>query len=92
MSDPHDIATDLRACAAWISEPFADAEMVGRLTVLADSFDQPGDGPLAYDETLGRMVRLVPTAEHVTMADGEMSLVIHDGWRFPSRVTTEGAD
>jgi hypothetical protein len=52
-SDPHDIAADLRACAAWISEPFADAEMVGRLTALADSFDQPGE--LRFNRETGLM-------------------------------------
>jgi hypothetical protein len=97
MSDPHDIATDLREAAGlcfleW--QPPDEMEMLhaigARLEALADSFDQPG--PLAYDETTGRMVRMVPTAEHVWAADGEMSLVIHDGWRFPSRGTSEGAD
>jgi hypothetical protein len=89
MSDPHDIAADLRGAAALCEGAaisVTDEGWIGRgarLEALADSFDQPG--PLAYSETEGRMVRL-ERVRHFTLERTEWL------WRFPSRVTTEGAD
>jgi hypothetical protein len=57
---------------------------------LADSFEQPGDGPLAYDPDTGRMVRLEPV-EHIHEPGIGAMPVTQALWRFPSRVTSEGA-
>jgi hypothetical protein len=90
MSDPHDIAADLRQAAASVRfenlqhhSPRAD-----RLEALADSFDQPGDGPLAYDPDTGRMVRLEAIE---SPADYAWAMHVENPvWRFPSRGTPEG--
>jgi hypothetical protein len=85
MSDPHDIAADLRQAASWCRKYAGVVTYENRnataqtLEALADSFDQPG--PLGFDPDTGRMVRLEPA--------GSFGAEV-DGWRFPSRGTSEG--
>jgi hypothetical protein len=92
--EPSEVADLLNKAAAFIDAvPFEDRKDqlddldVLTLEILARGFDQPGDGPLAYSEAEGRMVRMVPWSYRGGQwRDAESG---EAAWLFPAALEAE---